>query len=241
MSYRYRSFGLLTKDVNAFVIGVIFCACQGTTACGLLENPEETESTEDTARFEDCDAFMIEYDLAGSQFEIRNTPLGAGDATNDIGPGRLRVRYPAVSGAKANGPVALIEYTNVMQFTVNQVETDMIASAGPDTCGISTGDFNNGIIEWSGPILNYQSKGEVTCHAGELVCGLANLPNGEPVDRDTETDQDLNPFVFLEDGSFTMEWVEIPNDDAGDTFLSLKGREVVRICIQNEDCQDRAN
>ena len=38
-----------------------------------------------------CETWIVEYELSGSKFGIRDTPFGAGDATNDIGPGTLQL------------------------------------------------------------------------------------------------------------------------------------------------------
>jgi hypothetical protein len=207
-----------------------------TMACeGSLLDSEEDEA-DATESFADCDTLTVEYDLSGSQFEIRDTPLGAGDATNEIGPGRLRIQFAYDGEKRLEGAVKLVEYSNAMQFVVSNVETNMLATSGPDDCGVADGEYQGNRIEWATPVRDYHSRGDVTCNAGEIVCGLANLPDGEPAPRDTTTDQPLEDFQFEDDGSFAMDWVEIPNEDSGNTFLSLEGRETIRVCGSQPDC-----
>jgi len=214
---------------------IVLAACDG-----YLPNADQDDSeTQDS--FVDCDTLTVEYDLSGSQFEIRDTPLGAGDAINETGPGRLRIQYAYDGETKMEGAVKLVEYSNAMQFVVSNVETNMLATSGPDECGVAEGDYQGTRIDWTTSIRDYHSRGEVTCNAGELVCGLANLPNGEPDPRDTTTDQSLHPFQFDDDGSFIMDWVEIPNEDSGNTFLMLQGKETIRVCSSEPDCASGTN
>lgn len=192
-----------------------------------------------------CEAWQVEYALTGSEFEIRNTPFGAGDAVNVVGPGTLVLLFP---GDEASGPTAgevrMLQYTLAMEFevplgTAGNVATDVDITAGPEACGVAVGTRTSSVVAWSTPLTGYHSMGTVTCNASEFLCGAANLPVGQPVVQDTNTDQALMPFLFAGDAdfsSFTMAEVEVPNDQAGDTFLRLKGAEVSRSCVAQPSC-----
>lgn len=181
-----------------------------------------------------CESWLIEYDLSGSEFEIRNTPFGAGDAVNAVGPGRLQLRFPGQEGGPELGEVVLVRYELAMEFEVAGVATDVDVTAGPEDCGVAMGTRTSSVVEWSTPIADYRSMGTVTCNATEFLCAAAGLPVGEPVARDSTHVQPLMPFVFggADDfSSFTMAEVEVPNDDAGDTFLRLEGVQTSRSCV----------
>lgn len=182
---------------------------------------------------EPCESWLIEYSLQGSEFEIRNTLLGAGDAINTIGPGRARLRFSGDDTGPKAGPVLLLDYEMKMDFDVAMVVTDITTTAGPDDCGVAMGTRTSSVVTWSSPVRGYRSQGTVTCGASEFLCGAAGLPQNMPVAQDSTSDQALMPFVFEGPdsfASFTMSEVEVPNDDAGDTFLRLSGVEVSRRC-----------
>jgi len=182
---------------------------------------------------EPCESWLIEYDIDGSEFEIRNTPFGAGDAINQVGPGRLQLRFPGDEAGPQAGDVVMLQFSLDMTFAVSMVETDVTITSGPADCGVAMGSRTSSVVTWSSPIAGYRSQGTITCNAGELLCGAAGLPVGEPVTQDETHDQPLMPFVFADEDNFThftMAEVEVPNDDAGDTFLRLEGTQVTRRC-----------
>lgn len=190
-----------------------------------------------------CEMWIVQYDLSmGSQFDIRNTPFNRGDATNDIGPGMLRLRYLDRAGALGNGPVTMLEYHMEMDFTVADVVTDVTLESGPDECGVASGVYDGDQIDWSTPLRGYHSFGTITCNAGELVCSFAGLPNGTPETQDSTHDQELRQFVFgsttatVPPNGFVMGYVQVPTDESADTFLRLTGREVGRNCVRAPTC-----
>lgn len=225
------------------LFGLSACAGDGDDDTGGPNPTPDAGTMTDGGDTSVCETWVVEYDLSqDAQFEIRNTPFGRGDSTEDIGPGSLRLRFPDADGALGTGEVTLLEYRMEMEFTVADVATDITVEAGPDECGVATGDYDGDRIAWTSPIRGYHSFGSVTCNAGEVVCAFADLPDGEPDPRDGTTDQDLMPFAFTSSTStvppngFVMDWVEIPNDDAGDTFLRFVGREITRTCVRAPSC-----
>ena len=109
-----------------------------------------------------CETWVVEYELSGSKFDIRNTPFGAGDASNDIGPGTLKLRFMDDNGSLGAGAVSLISYNMTMNFDVNMVLSELTGEAGPDECGVTSGDYSAGAITWSGPMRGYHVEGTIT-------------------------------------------------------------------------------
>jgi hypothetical protein len=222
---------------------LLLFACKGGDDDGDGPNPMPDAGTPDGGDTSVCERWVVDYDLMPAQFDIRDTPLGRGDGTNDVGPGTLRITFPDDRGEPGSGAVTITEYLLELDFTVSDVQTDITMEAGPDECGVAAGTFDGAQIAWSTPIRGYRSHGEITCNAGEVVCAFAMLPDGMPSPRDDTHDQDLMPFIFTSSTStvippngFIMEYVEIPSDDVSNTFLRFTGRERDRVCVRAPDC-----
>jgi hypothetical protein len=210
----------------------------GTVDAGNV-NPDATSGTFQADAGGTCETWIVDYELSGSKFDIRNTPFGAGDAANDIGPGTLQLRFTNDNGDLGAGSASLLSYRMKMDFDVMMVVSELNAESGPDECGIAKGDFAAGALTWSGPLANYRVYGTITCNASEVLCTLADLPHEVAKPIDDTTDQALNPFAVTSSAgtsSFTMDFVEVPNDDAGDTFLRLVGTETARVCVPKPSC-----
>jgi len=202
-------------------------------------NPDASPGTVQADAGGTCETWIVDYDLTGSKFDIRNTPFGLGDATNDIGPGTLQLRFTDIGGDIGAGSASLLSYQMAMKFEVMSVVSDLIAESGPDECGIAKGMFATETLTWSSPLAGYRVHGTITCQASEQLCTLANLPHNTAKPVDDTSDQALNSFVVTSSAgtsSFTMDFVQVPNDDAGDTFLRLVGTETARICVPSPNC-----
>lgn len=183
-------------------------------------------------------SFVVTYTING-KFTIANTPLGAGDSQNNIGPGELAIRFTGTSGPAA-GRAALLSYRMPQVFTVNKsgvvVATNVTATAAND-CSAASGTVagttlawatctygaGHGTTEWgpasgaSGPgcVQHYNSKGNVNCMGA--LCSAGGLAEGDNP-QDVTYDQPLNSFVFSADfKSFTMRGAGGPagSDDKG--------------------------
>lgn len=181
-----------------------------------------------------CETWEVEYDVGGT-FNIRGTPFGAWDKSTKVGPGRIRLRLHDTGGRPGEGPASLVEFENSMVFDVGEVYSDMKSEAA-GKCGVAQGMLAGGALRWQTKIDRYRTYGTLICRAGAFVCGLGGLSYDTPMRRDSTHAQRLNRFVFKSERSFVMSAVEIPNDDAGRTYLSLEGVEVSRRCVPSPRC-----
>jgi hypothetical protein len=172
----------------------------------------------------DCMVWEITYDLTGSEFEISDTPMNAGNQVNvvlepyddddHIGPGNFVLRFNDVDGAPG-GNVYMHSYFVDLEFTIGgfvTVHTDLEQSAGPEDCGITSATLDGTTATWDPlAIVGHHSMGEITCTG--LACGLAGFMNGVPQPVDETSDQPLEPFEFEDDFSgFTMDTVVVQMD-----------------------------
>ena len=191
-----------------------------------------------------CESYVITYDITG-KFNITGTPLGLGDAENDIGSGELAIRFADGGNAPAPGSARLLSYRMPMNFAVATagltVTTNIVASAAHDDCGRAEGTLSGTTLGWatctygaghgtpdwtpdgaaSGPgcIRDYNSSGNVNCNDQSAVasCAQGDLQDGDNP-QDETFDHPLNSFVFSEDlSSFQMRGAGGPagSDDKG--------------------------
>ena len=201
------------------------------------DTTDNTDTGDTTTEADDCEdgVWMVTYDLRGSQFEIRDVPL-VGTQTTDITDGHMVIRFANDNGALGAGEAVITEYLAELDFEVSGVVTDVTTESGPDECGKAIGENADGRISWSTALEDYHATGTVTCNGGALVCGAAQLPQGEPVEQDLTHDQDLNVFTFDSDGNFEMDWVQVPSDEVGTTWIRYEGAETGRECAAAPTC-----
>jgi len=195
-----------------------------------------------------CKVWEIEYDLDGSEFEISQTPLGAGDQLNvveepydddeNVGPGSFVVRFADVDG-QPDGSAWIVSYTMDLNFTVDgatTIETDLDQAAGPDECGLTSAMLDGDVATWDPLELNdYSSTGTITCYGN--FCGLAGFEDGVPEDIDDMGPGPLDPFSFSGDRStFTTETFIVQQDGQSTTTWFYTGAEISRQLIDAPDC-----
>ena len=210
---------------------------------GSTKSSKSADAGQD-AGAQSCESWVVAYDfVAGTQFDIRETPFGAGDSTEDVGPGSLTLRFGNRDGELEHGVVTLIDYQLEMDFSVQEIATDVSVRVGPVECGAATGRYDGDRIRWSTSVAGYETTGTITCNnPGPFVCPGAMLEPGVPERRDGNVDQPLTDFVFTSStstvppGGFVMDWVEVKNNDPGETYLRLAGQETERRCVAFPTC-----
>jgi hypothetical protein len=194
-------------------------------------------------------AWEIVYDLDGTDFDIANTPLGAGDmviplqpdyaADDTIGPGTITLMIADNGGSAGDGPAQLVDMNIEMNFATSSFGTTvtqtLVSSAG-DTCGAAVGSLSGTDLSWSPNQLdNYNSSGNVNCQGG--FCGTAGFNEGDnPIDETS----DINPFsTFSFSGdlsSFTAPGFVTSDTDQATTSLILEGTETGRTLVSAPAC-----
>jgi hypothetical protein len=197
----------------------------------------------------DCQVWEITYDLTNSEFEIDDTPFGAGDQVNvvaepydgdkTVGPGKFVLQFADVEGAPG-GQAFMHAYDMTLDFTVSSlganVATDLQTDAGPAECGITSGTLNGNSLTWSpSAVVGMHTVGQILC-TGNL-CGAGGLPNGTPVPQDETSDMPVSPFVFNgELTGFTMAKTTIQQDNNSKTSWMYVGTEVSRELVAAPAC-----
>lgn len=189
-------------------------------------------------------AWDVTYNLDGSQFNVKDTPLGAGDqmntatppytAPNQIGPGTMVIRFIDMGGSPGPGAATIMSYTMNLEFTVGtadtaQVHTDLTQDGIAGTCGAATGTYAGSTVTWNPGFTKMRSHGTTTCMGS--LCTLGGLPNGTPQTQDDMgIPQALNPFMFSNGVSnFTMAEVQHSKDSKSSTWMSFAGKETARV------------
>lgn len=159
----------------------------------------------------------IVYDLGvpgdETEYNLSNTPFGAADQDNRVGPGRMTLRFESGDeSGPADGPVALVDLELTVEFLIstcvgpfcadNMSDLDLFDRLDADR---PSGTLANGVITWDLPTPTLdcdltpedpecwlRTCGQVTCE-GEL-CELA----GQPPLRieDSANNPDLRTFTF---------------------------------------------
>lgn len=188
---------------------------------------------------EDCPTSEVEYALSG-RIEVRDTPMGRGDGTYDIGPGRTVLRFEGTN-------VKMLSYTMREYFTVRSktafwktsVTTNTNSSATPDACGVvATGTLVGNTVHWETPVRGYRTDGVLTC-LGSFCGDFGVPPPGESQLHIGPEPTRFNDFVFSRDWkTFTMPKTpatktEMPKQTSS---VSTTGREVRRTCVSPKPC-----
>lgn len=230
----------MKQDRNLSLGLVVFAfAAQWLIACGSDGTTDTTSNvssgSSSSSGNNGCSipSWDVTYEIKGN-FMITGTTLGLGDATNAIGPGTITLRFPDSGGAPATGGIQVLEYNMPIKFSQTTsgltVDTDVVASAGPNGCGVASGKLTGTTLLWDscmynasngdsptswtpddaasgeGCIADYHSVGTVTCtdNSPLATCMQGNLTDGENK-QDETWNQPLNTFVFSEDlKSFSM-------------------------------------
>jgi len=191
----------------------------------------------------------ILYNLAGSTFDIRNTPFGLGDQLNVIGPGTMTMRFQddGAGNVLTGGPASVVQYAMTQNFVVsgNPTVTTNVNVVIPDhhwdgnpsgvvAAGSNSGTLVGDDVSFGIGLADYHSTGFVLCNGS--LCSAGGLPNGTPVPQNSTITLDLVALDYAAGGprlarSFATDEIQIPNSNSADTFLTLVGAEVSRVAV----------
>ena len=106
---------------------------------------DDQQMNDDPSESQDCEVWELEYSLTGS-FEITGTTAGLGDATREVGPGRMVIRAQDVDGAPGSGKTSILEYSLSQNFSVTagggEIITETEAQADGGDCGTALGSLS---------------------------------------------------------------------------------------------------
>jgi len=193
-----------------------------------------------------CDAFEIEYALSAN-LTLRDTPMGEGNGTYTIGPGRVVLRFENRGGAPG-GAVQMLAYTMREYFVINSktlfwttsVTTDTRTAVTPNTCAVTAeGQLANRTLSWRTPVRGYHTDGTLTC-TGSLCGKFGAPPPGQSELHIPPNPVLFGPFELSADAkTFTMIPTQVAKTDMPKqtSFLGLAGREVRRTCVPLPVCK----
>jgi hypothetical protein len=186
----------------------------------------------------DCTTTDVVYDLAAS-LKITDTPMGAGDGTFVVGPGKVVLRFERQAERTS---VKLLRYDLQQHFTVvakalfftTRVTSDVQMRSAPPSGVLAEGALvADRTVEWRGRASGLRSDGTLVCDGS--MCGKYGAPPAGPSEVHIgPKDVELKPFHFdSEMRTFKMPFAlvsetELPKQR---TLVSIAGREVKRACV----------
>ncbi len=183
-----------------------------------------------------CNSWLVTYDLTGSVFfidaliDFTITCKEPYSEDHNMGPGSITLRFPDDNGVPGPGAVSVVSYSLKQNFVTGisaaSVTTDLNTTAGPDTCGVGSGQLSGGTIKWSpSELAPYCRDGQVSCKG--VLCGTSGSPKeGQPLvfSNDCATPLPLNDFVLSQGiDKLDMTAVVVSKDSNQTTTLALKG------------------
>jgi hypothetical protein len=190
----------------------------------------------------------IEYELANTTFDIRDTPFGAGDQLNLIGPGSMTVRYQAdeLGDVRVDSTAEIVQLNLVQEFwvestlfgTTTTVTTDLDVEI-PDNRwngnplgyvdpGSAQGTVNGNVVSFATGLAGYHTYGYLSCTGS--FCSQSGLPgDGSLVWEESTIVLALEALNFYGAGipgtGFTTDQIQVPTTEPANTYLILRGVE----------------
>jgi hypothetical protein len=185
-----------------------------------------------------CEAQEVEYTLTARLY-VADTPMGAGDGTYEVGPGRLVLRIDG--GDSRSARVELRSYEMRERFAVvsraafwkTTVVTDAVGAAGPAAQAVADGTLSGSTLTWTSQVRGYRTDGTLDC-TGDMCGSFGAPPAGQSRITPPPGVVKLTPFRFSPDSkTFTMDHALLSSSSSPKqrTFISISGREVGRTCL----------
>ena len=198
----------------------------------------------------------VTYDLGnGTYVDVRNTPLGAGDQFNLVGPGSMTIRFEADQNGDIldGGSGQIVQLNLAQEFIIETdvlgfqafVTTDLDGSIPDDRWngnpygyvdpGSNLGALSGTSLSFFGSLQDYSTLGFVSCVGN--ACSQGGLPgDGTPQPVDQTTQLDLLSLTFSGGGSvpgsiFDSNEIQTEGSDAADTFMGFHGEEISRVFV----------
>ncbi len=248
---------LVNRMISKWTVGLMACSvlCSaGSSHAECVEWPDPTQMAASLSGY-----WEVEYDLTGSELETRNTPLGAADTTQLVGPGTLTIRFES-DGSGSGGSILegggaqIVQLDLMQQFSIRAAVlglradvTTRLRSAIPDnrwdgnpagcvSLGSSRGTINDNTMTVSAPgMRSYHTLGSLLCEGSG--CRLGRLRSGVQTRIDDDRDViELRALYFelggpLQGARFVSNEIALPLTPRADPYLRLLGRELHRVFV----------
>jgi hypothetical protein len=190
-----------------------------------------------------CESWEVEYDLSGNM-QLSDTPMGQGDGTYLVGPGKMTLRFDDREG-RPYGHASLASYELRQAFTVvsktlfwkTSVASDVTTRTTGQTCGTVGGTLAGSTLTWTRPV-SFRSDG--TLHCDGSFCGKFGAPPPGVSDLHMPAEGVvLSPFQYSSDmKTFTMPRTLVSKSESPKqtAHLALAGREIRRTCVTAAKC-----
>jgi len=187
-----------------------------------------------------CEAWEVEYTLAAN-LVLSDTPLGQGDGSYAVGPGRVVLRFEDREG-QPGGAATMSAYEMREYFTVKSktfgftttVVTEDHTRATPDASGVAArGRLEGARLEWSTPVAGYRTDGTLTCD-GSLCGKFGAPPPGRSELHIGPGPVQFQGFRFAKDlKTFMMPSTFVAKTDTPKqtAHIAVSGRESRRSCV----------
>jgi hypothetical protein len=189
---------------------------------------------------EDACAQETEYEVS-SNLQITETPLGEGNGTFAVGPGRIVLRFDGNEVKMTK--YAMREHVTVTAKNVGfktTVVSDTSTTATPDACGsVAEGALDGSTIRWRTPVRGLKTDGTITCSGS--FCGKFGAPQrGQSPFHDGPIDIRFSSFTLSPDRkTFTMPMTHMSKTSSPkqSAAMSFAGRETKRACVPAPACR----
>jgi hypothetical protein len=189
-----------------------------------------------------CAAEEVEYALNGN-LKLSDTPMGRGDGTYPIGPGKIVLRFEGNEVTMRS--LTMTEHFKIHVsaiFWTGNVVTDVVSTATPNRCSVAAeGTLEGHSIHWRTPVSGYRTEGTLTCDGS--ICGeFGAPPSGRSAFRLPPRDATFRSFVFAPDmKTFTMAATPAVHTEQPKqtSEVAMSGREMSRRCVEVTPCSVR--
>jgi hypothetical protein len=185
-------------------------------------------------RAEGACADEVEYEVS-ADLKIEGTPLGEGNGTFKVGPGRIVLRFEGDDVKMTK--YAMREHVVVTAKNVGfktTVTSDTSTTATPNACGsLAEGTIEGGAVRWRTPVRGMVTQGTIAC-AGSFCGKFGAPPRGQSTFHDGPLDIRFSPFVLSPDHktfSMPMTFMSKTSAPKQSASMSFAARESKRACV----------
>lgn len=182
----------------------------------------------------------VEYEVS-SNLQITETPLGEGNGTFAVGPGRIVLRFEGTDVKMTK--YAMREHVVVSARNIGfrtTVVSDTSTTATPNACGsVAEGTLDGSTVRWRTPVRGMITDGTIAC-SGSFCGKFGAPPRGQSSFHDGPMDIRFSSFTLSPDHkTFAMPMTHMSKTSSPkqSAAMSLAGRETHRACVPSPACR----